>query len=139
MLGAYWRLRNSRQLVPGTIRVYTWAGSSLQIVKQDPPADAKEHWETEPERRRLTEASLCFTSMSEGASLAKRWAIYIYYIRRAMSWAIGVEGTIGVDLRLEVPQCARAWASCRNLFMTRLGVSYPTVYITQPVSAYIYI
>jgi len=56
-----------------------------------------------------------------------------------MSWAIGVEGTIGVDLRLEVPQCARAWASCINLFMTRLGVSYPTVYITQPVSAYIYI
>ena len=33
--------------------------------------------------------------------------IYMYYIRRAMSWAIGVEGTIGVDLRLEVPQCAR--------------------------------
>ena len=46
-----------------------------------------------------------------------------------MSWAIGVEGTIGVDLRLEVPQCARAWASWRNLPMTRLGVSYPTVYI----------
>ena len=56
-----------------------------------------------------------------------------------MSWAIGVEGTIGVDLRIEVPQCARAWASCINLFMTRLGVSYPTVYITQPVSASIYI
>ena len=49
-----------------------------------------------------------------------------------MSWAIGVEGTIGVDLRLEVPQCARVWASWRNLFMTRLGVSCPTVYIYNP-------
>ena len=49
----------------------------MQIVKQDPPADAKDHWETEPERRRLTEASLCFTSMSEDASWAKRFAIYI--------------------------------------------------------------
>ena len=58
-----------------------------------------------------------------------------------MSWAIGVEGTIGVDLRLEVPQCARAWASWRNLFMTRLGVSYPTVYMYNPacIRVYIYI
>ena len=58
-----------------------------------------------------------------------------------MSWAIGVEGTIGVDLRLEVRQCARVWASWRNLFMTRLGVSCPTVYIYNPacIRLYIYI